>query len=376
MKTKRQNVFPWKNTRWLHIIIVILFVLSVFLSLNVLSKPNVVTDNIQDNEIRENANFIYKADVSPCAIYPKGGVIDPEGFIITKITKSIILNVSSSITADKPVAVKGVRSLTYSIVAENLWERSFTLEKDKSFDLNGTDNKIIDGQYKLNLQEILSYIDQAEKDTGTKPNKYILKIIPKVTGNIVGTDRTIPLSTIPGLTFEINYGQLILINKDGEPGTTINNFLNIIPVESSNTTLATYNLAGLKIPLQLLKYIFPILALGLFILYMFMQKSKIRLFDVKTLSESEKINRKYKNRLIYLRGQINTDGKSILIMESFKSLLSIADDRELSILCIRMPDESVQYCVADGDYIYCYKADDCYINEEVPVSEINSLIGK
>ena len=69
------------------------------------------------------------------------------------------------------------------------------------------------------------------------------------------------------------------------------------------------------------------------------------------------IDLKYKNRLINLKRSIDFSGKCILILDDFKSLVRIADEKEMPILRFEDSAANVDYYVIDGQCIYNYRCD-------------------
>lgn len=105
-------------------------------------------------------------------------------------------------------------------------------------------------------------------------------------------------------------------------------------------TRSDHKLKVLHKPIIVVKSIFPL------VVSTFINRAQ-------KVTEAERINKKYKKRLLFLDGDLNYSGKSVLSVQHFKALIEIADEKGLKIACINQ-----LYCVIDGDYIYTYKPDE------------------
>ena len=65
-----------------------------------------------------------------------------------------------------------------------------------------------------------------------------------------------------------------------------------------------------------------------------------------------KIDKKYKGRIINLERELDVKDKICITIDSFKSLLKIADEREQPVFRKLASQDLAHYYVVDGDYIY------------------------
>lgn len=387
MRIKKEGNFPpedalkrLKNSKLLLVGAVALFMVFAVLSVDALRRPQKIEEKVVSNKIVQKTNFDYKIEVKPCILYPDGGIVSPEGDIISEITKSIKLTVNSDITSEKPVTVKGTQKVTFSLIAENLWERQYVLTQEKPFEMNGMENKIIQSEYVINLQELYDFMEKVQKEIKAYPEKYLIKLKPQLNGNIIFEDKEIPLDTTPEITFEAGSNFIKLLdseeNQESEKKTNGREFIKETPVENINTIYPEYNLFGRNFPIIAVRYGFSITALLLLLFIIYSLKQKIKLPEGKVLSEAEKIDKKYKSRLLFLQGAINKKDKSVFTLQTFKSLINLSDERELPIVRIKNDDMTVSYQVVDGDCIYVYEASNAPVHMSVPRMKMFFLLGK
>jgi len=201
----------------------------------------------------------------------------------------------------------------------------------------------------------LSYIEKAEKELDTKPNRYLLKLIPYFSGKILYNDTSHQIIAIPHMEFEIIYGQIRPL-ADSQSNNKIA-YSGTIPLYSNKILKQDYSLLGLQIPILTAKFILPLLTVLLFGILVMLTYSIIKKKLALKVNEAEVINRKYKKRIIHLADEISMSGKSVLSAASFRDLLNIANEKGLNILYVKKEGYSIYY-VADGSFLYCYYSND------------------
>ena len=97
------------------------------------------------------------------------------------------------------------------------------------------------------------------------------------------------------------------------------------------------------------------------------------------LTDAERIDIKYRGRLIPIKQQL--DMCNSLKLESFESLLKIADDKEQPIFRYEDLNKAVMYYVVDGKHIYSYSVDNHSTvqfngKSKIPLSESGVQNGK
>ena len=74
-------------------------------------------------------------------------------------------------------------------------------------------------------------------------------------------------------------------------------------------------------------------------------------------SEVFMINKKYGKRIITVTKDMNGAPRSTIMLDSFKAILQLADEKELPIFLNKNPEEGRPvFFIVDGDYIYSYES--------------------
>ncbi|NLX69829.1 MAG: DUF5305 domain-containing protein [Clostridiales bacterium] len=332
----------------LGIAVALLILFSVF-TYHTFTSPEHIERVTYKNYIRQQSDYSYKIDVVPSSLYPHGGIIVPEHRIFTRITKGLILNIHSFIKAEKPIAVNGNYKIIAKITAEDLWEKEYAVLKQGQYlSKKGTEISLIDDEIYIPISDIFRYTEEIENELDFSPDQYKLSIIPVIEGTIKAGDKSNPIASPPELTFAFTSREITPISEL--------NFVNDNPIKETEVLSSGYSLMGLSISLSVARLVSSILTLVplTYIVYFIanvLKKQK------KNVYESVAIDLKYKNRLINLKRSIDFSGKCILILDDFKSLVRIADEKEMPILRFEDSAANVDYYVIDGQCIYNYRCD-------------------
>lgn len=322
-----------------------LFILFTFIVLFTISHPNHVLNETVENNITQATNFVYKADILPYTLNTTGGISDIDKTIFTKITKDIIVNVKSGINADKEITVVGTRKLVMKLIAEELWEKEYVLSPEENFELVGTDNLIFHEDYNLNLKELQNLIEQVGKEISTSPSSYRIEIIPIISGTIAFQDQVIPISINANSSFD--YSETIIrLNEENEISQSM-------PVMNTTVTPQVLQLAGMKLPMGMVKLIIGLLyfSLLIFIGYKFYYYLK---YCRPIPSKEQQIDKKYKNRFINVMNELNTSTYEKIELDSFLALVKISDEKD-SLILRYDGSKTVSYYLIDARYVYIYQ---------------------
>lgn len=346
-KTKSKSLLI-TGSKWFYYVLGILCLLSMLLSYKAIIQPLQIEQKSITNTINQKVSFNYNVEVLPSTLYPQGGIVETKDAILTRIVKSIRLHLESSVKSDKLVEVDGMEKVTLLVIADGLWEREFPLTQEKKISFKGTDNKIIKEDIIVDVASIAAYIQKVEKETEIRPERYLLKVQPRIDGNIVFENNIIPLDTSFEMVFE--YSSYI-VKPIGEK-----EFIKATPIEEVTMLVNNFKLFKTTIPLSTAKYLFPLLSISFLIAIIFgVLSNKKKSKDIKP--EATIIDGRYGNRLTYLENKLNSGSKVVISLKSFKPLTRISDEKEIPILRFNNEDiNEVTYCVIDGDCIYNYIA--------------------
>lgn len=363
-KVSHRTTFKRNKYKIFFIFVAVLWIISTFLTLKAFRQPLELEQKSLLNTITEKTVFEYNAEVIPCTLYPSGGVVTPEGHVMTAITSRINIHMESWVTSQKPVEVKGSQEILLKLVAENLWEREFIISNKSQFNLTGDKNQLIMGDYGINPHDFINYIDKVEEETKIRAGRYYIKIKPVLEGEIVYKDTTLNFDPTPELVFEIGNNQLSLVknqikDQTGDVPKNKLEFSKNTPIEIINIIPQPFVIFGKSfspIKARVVLATLSIITFAIIIKILWSRRKELS----KSMTESQKIDKKYSSRIIKVDQEYKLDNPFYL--ESFKTLLKIADEKEQPILRFRTRERYTSYCVIDGRQQYVYTAVDPLIS--------------
>lgn len=344
------SIVHWikKSNKLLFYILAPLFVISAIAAALSVVQPLITTKEINDNTIRLETSFDYKAKITPNVLYPKGGIIEVNDVIFKKITSAIPFNLNAIISSDNEVLVIGTYEVDVVIRAGELWERSFPLESKMPFELEGSELAVIDNAYEIDLNEINSFVTQVEEETEIRAEQYTIEVVPTIEGTIQYAGNDMPIPEQEALVFQLNNEEIVLISEAS--------FASVAPFTRTETVTNTFSFFGNTLSLSVVRIVSTVLTLFLLIPLIYVYLNLLATRKKMPASQSEKINKKHGGRIIPVTQNINTAEKSIISLQSFKSVIQIADEKELPIFCYKLDEDgSAVYFIVDGDYLYNYE---------------------
>ena len=325
-----------------------MLLLSAAVSIYSFSQSATTTNEKNDNSTQIKTTYDYKATITPNILYPDGGTVEVGDTIFKKITTAIPFNLTSTINSGNEVIAKGTHEVQLVINAGDLWEKSFPLEQQQSFEQKGTEISIIDNAYKIDLEKINAFIMQVEEETGIRPSQYTIEVVPTIIGtiNYAGKERDIQVED--KLIFQYSYDDIVLSSEKTFASTT--------PFSTTEVITNTFKLVGVALPLTPVRTVSTVVSLLLLLTILYMNKDFFTKRSTQNPSQIDRINKKYGNRIIQVSEKENIAQKSIITLTSFKSILKIADEKELPIFYHNVhQDGRTAYFIIDGDYFYNYE---------------------
>ena len=337
-----------KNTKTLCYILAPLVLITATVAVLSLLKPAKITRQINDNTTNIKTSYDYKATIIPNVLHPKGGTIEVEDTIFTKITTALPFSLNSTISSDNEVTVKGTYQIEVVVNAAELWERGFPLGQQESFELAGTEISLIDSVLNIDLTEINAFIGQVEEETEIRAEQYTIEVVPNIEGMIHYVGNDMPIPEQDALVFQLTNDEIVLISEKTSTSNT--------PFTTTEVITNTFNIFGIALPLGFVRLLSTLVSILLLLplIYFFI---KGRTSNVKLMpTQVEKINKKYGGRIIPVSQNIHTNQKSIITLQSFKDVIKIADEKELPVFYHSVHlNESAVYFIIDGDYLYNYE---------------------
>ncbi|WP_172373351.1 DUF5305 family protein [Sporosarcina jiandibaonis] len=313
-----------------------------------LLQPLTTASEINDNIAHLETNYDYKATITRNVLYPKGGTIDVGDTIFTKITTAIPFHLITLMSLDHESTIKGSHEVQLVVDAGGLWNRVFPLESKQLFDLTGTELAVIDKPYQIKLNEITTFIAQVEEETGIRADQYTIEVIPNIEGTISYAGKTESIPELGSLVFQLANDELILLSEKS--------FNTVAPFVSTEILTNTFNFFGSSLSLSHVRVISSILSILTFLSVIYLYTILMVSRKKSSSTQVDKINKKYGNRIIPVSQKINSDEKTMITLQSFKSIIQIADEKELPIFYHRIhQDGSALYFITDGDYLYKYE---------------------
>lgn len=359
--------------RLVYIVAAVLLITFLILTCISFSIPYLIQETIVTNNIEQTCDIGYSAEVVACTLYPKGGIIKPEGILMGSIAKYLVFDVEALVQSDRPVDISGTSRVNAILVADRLWEREFPLSRQTNVNATGEHNVLISGTFRLDVNKIFKFIDQVEKETQIPPNKYVLRIRPEIEGLIISDEFRTELAPVPDVIFEISGKKLIQVSESGDEifsQDDMEAFSVKTPVTQSNSIMQNIILAGIAIPVLSVRYILCGLtfALACFWLFIFMRAHVKRAQP----SEEEKIEKKYGHSIYPLNLQMQSLGKQTLELGSFARLLKLSEDRELPIFKANGDEKTPYYLLIDADYVYFFAAQTNHASSADAVQDMSS----
>lgn len=345
---KKLRNLPKKFT----IILFILWLISMGIAIYVGMKPLYVEEKVQTNRITQKTSFDYQTQKLP------NEIIGFDGLIFPKTQNSIDVSIDTMISSEAPIEVEGSYFITLKLIAEGLWESNIPLTQKQSFRITGEKNQIMENKVTIDLQKIYNDTEWiANEIVGVRPSKYTLKVQSIIEGIASYKDKKVNLDTASDITFEVSHSQVTLTGEK--------EFVKQIPIEESKMTEQTINLLGLTMSISTARYILTMIVLCMSILCILVILSKKKL-SKERMTETEFIEKKYKNRFVPIEKQLDDTNKVCIPLQSFQSLVRIADEKDQGILqYYNAESDKVDYYVIDGTDLYTYTLQNTFKNEEM-----------
>lgn len=337
----------WRNlqklrsmSRRVFISLLIVWIFFMTLAAYAITQPQYIEQKIQTNIIEQKVVFDYETEELP------EGILGLEGIIFPKYQKTMDVLINATVASQEAVEVKGNYTVVLELLAEGLWKKEFPLEETQSFNIYGEENEIINSKFTIDLENIYKETEAITNNIiGISPSKYILTIKPIIEGTVIYNNSVIPLSVNNGISFDVSQSQVLLTGEKG--------FSNNTPIEEIKMVEQKLNIIGFSIPIMYARYIFSLIALVLmFILIITLISKKGQLRKKET--EKVIIEKKYKNRLVPIEKPVDNSNKTYVPLQSFKSLVRLADEKDQGIFIYNISNDKTHYFVIDNQFIYTY----------------------
>lgn len=347
-----------KGNRFKLIVMAILTIISIIFALISFITSPTVYETTTTNDINQKCNIQYEAAVKKCILYPDGGIIEPEGALLSTITDYMIFHINSFVEGNDTLRVSGSSYVDAVLISDNYWERHFPLSKESEFDSTAKHITIIDGEFKLNVSEIFGFITQVEAETNAQPYEYYLKILPVINGEITYKEHHAGLESPLPLLFKLTGNSIERVAEmRGEVIANDNSLLfeRSTPATEDAIVQQSVVFLGIDLPVIAARSIFIILTAASAI-YWILYFRKVRKMKFDLLSEEQIIEKRYAKRILNSNIDIKCLSNQYELC-AFKDLVRLADERELPIFKGEQNSEYVYYLVIDTNTVYSYTAE-------------------
>ncbi|MFZ3577027.1 DUF5305 family protein [Virgibacillus sp. DJP39] len=328
--------------------LVTLLIISASVSVYSFLQPTTITNQINDNTAQFQTTYDYKATVTPNVLNPNGGTIEVGDTIFKKVTTAIPFDLKTTVKSENPLTIKGTHEVKLLVKAGELWERTFPLEEKQYFEQTGKDLSIVDNAYTIDIAKLKTFITQVEEEIGVRPEQYALEVIPTIQGTINFNGKEEEIQPQERLVFQYAYDEINLASEK--------TFTSNASFTTTQTIKSTFQLIGVPLPLIPVRTASTILFILLLISVSYAYRDLVISRHAPSLTQMERINKKHGSRIIPVTQKVTTADKSIFTLDTFKSIIKIADEKELPIFCCKdHQDGGAAYFIVDGDYMYNYE---------------------
>ncbi len=344
MKVKMFKHFVKKNHTIINYLLLIFLAASAILAIFTWLQPATVTQN-NENTLTIQSTYDYKTTITANSLFPEGGTVDTGNTIFKNITQAIPVTLDTVINFKEPVLAEGSHEIQLLLKAGEYWERTFPLQEKRSFKNEGTEIAVMKEKVSIDLDMIKEFIAEVEKDLSIRPEFYTLEVMPNLAGTVSRDGMVQEIQQADNLKFQIYFEEVLLASDTS--------FTSSYPYSETMTYTNTLHLFGLGISITLLRNICTAAAAFFLLAILLMNKEGLISRMNRSSSESVKIERKFGDRLIPVSQEMQTEGKNIISFDSFKSLIQLADAKDLPVFQFKdTPLHTVHYFVIERDYIY------------------------
>lgn len=327
-------------------VLVVLLLPAGWLTFTGFATPTTVTKEVVDLAVDLEANFTTWVTPMTSALYPEPEPLANEPFFYMRLMDSLTLTMEAALNTGADAQVQGTTALTARIIAPDRWERDFVLQEPKPFTVEPGEGRavVLQEELPVPIAEFQSFISRVEEETRVMPRgDYRIEIRPVI--EVEAENSAASLSE----SFELSYGFTLAGNTLNMAGQNQQrrSAQQGHPVQNPNTV----GLLGRRLPVLPVRYggaalLLVVLAgIGLGLL----ERRK----EWAALPEMERLERKYRGRLVNIQADQWPLPGRVVVMGSFRDLVRMADLYEQPIFKMR-DGEMARFLVLEGDTVYVY----------------------
>lgn len=327
-------------------VLVVLLLPAGWLTFTGFATPTTVTKEVVDLAVDLEANFTTWVTPMTSALYPEPEPLANEPFFYMRLMDSLTLTMEAALNTGADAQVQGTTALTARIIAPERWERDFVLQEPEPFTVEPGEGRavVLQQDFPVPITDFQSFIAVVEEETRVMPRgDYRVEIRPII--EVEAENSAASLSE----RFELSFG-FTLAGNTLIPDTQFQQRRSAQrghPVQTPNTA----GVLGRQLPVPAVRYG------GAALLLVLLAGTGLGLQDRRkqwaALSELERLERKYRARLVTVQpDQWPLPGRMVA-MGSFRDLVRMADLYDQPIMLMR--DAALaRFMVLEGDTVYIY----------------------
>ncbi|HLS89169.1 MAG TPA: DUF5305 family protein [Sphingobacteriaceae bacterium] len=327
-------------------VLVVLLLPAAWITFTDFTTPTTVTTEEADLSVDLEANFTTWVLPATSALYPEPEPLENEPFFYMRLMESLTLSMEAVLKAGPDAQVQGTTAINARIIAPERWQRDFVLQEPEPFTVEPGDERAVVLQEELlvPITEFQSFISLVEEETRVMPRgDYRIEIRPVI--EVAAENSAASLSE----NFELSYGFSLAgntLNMDGQ-NQQRRSAQQGHPVQKPNTV----GLLGRRLPVPPVRYG------GAALLLVALAGTGLGLLERRkewaALPEMERLERKYRARLVNIQADQWPLPGRVMVMGSFRDLVRMADLYEQPIFKMR-DVEMARFMVLEGDTVYVY----------------------
>lgn len=330
--------------------LIVVFAASLVYTIIAFYTPVKRSEKLILSNFRQTADGSFIAIAKPSLLFPQGGEMGARKTYLTNLVNNFIFKFDVQFKSNKPISYTGKSKVILKLKADKLWERDFPLVPEKEFNFKETSSgTILKGDYAININALLAFCKQVEREIQTIPSSYTLIIMPIIQGESQYGSYSKKVAFMPEYTLSLAPYQII-------PGPLPDQEMKLV-FDTNQEQDGYLKFLGAKITVMIARYIFTALTIILLGTIVIVGRT-IWLTKQEYIPEGILINRKYRNRITYGMENSMVDTGGVLIKtKSFGELIRIADDQDIPIICLNNNSNlgsTFLYYVIHGSVTYTY----------------------
>jgi hypothetical protein len=318
--------------------------LILVLALFTFSQPTIISVPT-DSQYEHFGEFRYSSDASS-AIYDNGAV-QPGDPIFRQISNRFDLEFAYALSALDSANVKGTYSLHVIIGEANGWKRVLELQPATAFE-----GSSVSFTTSINVNDVQSYVDQLQEQTGLSLSQYFLTIVPviEVEGEINGVSWHDQYA--PELPFAVNEVQIRLLDTE-EGVSSLLSQSEARSIYGQQLEINRINYFGINFSIHEVRLFLILISPIMAGLLLFLGWRTMRLYQADPVTQIQGF---YGAKLVNVTGMLNNTSSPAVIVSRIEDLVRMAE-REGTFILYEKKDEIHHYFVETPKGLFLFSVE-------------------